>query len=58
MREGVSSSFKWCEAKAAGEEMADVIEVDILVPNRASLAGEELRDFLAAEEAMLLVSGE
>jgi len=34
--------------------MADVIKVDILVPNRAPLAGEELRDFLAAEEAMRL----
>lgn len=42
---------KWCEAKAAGEEMPDVVDIDVLVPHRAPLAGTELKSFLAEEEA-------
>lgn len=43
--------MKWCEAKASGREMADMVEIDILVPHRAPLAGAELQAFLAEEEA-------
>lgn len=46
--------LKWCEAKAVGFEMADVVEVDVLVPRREPLAGEELRIFLTREEAFRL----
>ena len=42
--------YKWCMAKASGEEMADEIGVDTYVPHRAQLAGAELKAFLAAEE--------
>ena len=42
--------YKWCAAKASGEEMADEIGVDTYVPHRAPLAGVELKKFLAAEE--------
>lgn len=42
--------LKWCEAKAAGEEMADVVECDVPVPKRAPLAGAELKAFLKQEE--------
>lgn len=42
--------YKWCAAKASGEEMADEIGVDTYVPHRAPLAGAELKAFLAAEE--------
>jgi len=42
--------YKWCVAKASGEEMADEIGVDTYVPHRAPLAGAELKGFLAAEE--------
>jgi hypothetical protein len=41
---------KWCEAKAAREEMADVVDVDVPVPHRSPLAGVELQAFLAEEE--------
>ena len=41
---------KWCEAKSAREEMADVVDVDVPVPHRAPLAGLELQAFLAEEE--------
>mmetsp|Transcript_29485 Transcript_29485/g.61545 ORF Transcript_29485/g.61545 Transcript_29485/m.61545 type:complete len:1057 (+) Transcript_29485:226-3396(+) len=43
--------YQWCAAKAAGEEMADVVNVDAYVPHRAPLAGAELKEFLAEEEA-------
>ncbi len=43
--------YQWCAAKAAGEEMADVVGVDVYVPHRAPLAGTELKEFLAEEEA-------
>eukprot|EP00557_Chaetoceros_sp_GSL56_P007533 CAMPEP_0176498852 /NCGR_PEP_ID=MMETSP0200_2-20121128/12579_1 /TAXON_ID=947934 /ORGANISM="Chaetoceros sp., Strain GSL56" /LENGTH=1134 /DNA_ID=CAMNT_0017897161 /DNA_START=225 /DNA_END=3629 /DNA_ORIENTATION=- len=46
--------LKWCEAKAAGEEMADVVECDVPVPKRAPLAGAELKAFLKQEEAKRL----
>lgn len=41
---------KWCEAKYAREEMADVVVIDVPVPRRAPLAGPELQTFLAEEE--------
>lgn len=43
--------LKWCEAKAAKEEMADSIECDVLVPKRIPLTGAELKNYLAQEEA-------
>jgi cleavage and polyadenylation specificity factor subunit 2 len=46
--------LKWCEAKSAGEEMADVVECDVPVPKRAPLAGAELKAFLKQEEAKRL----
>jgi cleavage and polyadenylation specificity factor subunit 2 len=42
---------KWCEAKAAKEEMADSVECDVLVPKRTPLAGTELKVYLAQEES-------
>ncbi len=42
---------KWCEAKFRGEEMADVIDVDVMVPKRSPLQGMELKLFLEKEEA-------
>lgn len=42
--------LKWCEAKAAKEEMADVVECDVMVPKRSPLAGSELKLFLKEEE--------
>jgi hypothetical protein len=46
--------LKWCEAKAEKEEMADVVEYDVMVPKRAPLAGAELKAFLKQEEAKRL----
>lgn len=46
--------LKWCEAKAAREEMADVVECDTMVPKRSPLAGAELKSFLLQEEAKRL----
>jgi hypothetical protein len=46
--------LKWCEAKAEKEEMADVVECDVMVPKRAPLAGAELKAFLKQEEAKRL----
>ena len=43
--------YQWCLAKAGGEEMADEVAVDVNVPHRTALAGEELKAFLADEEA-------
>jgi cleavage and polyadenylation specificity factor subunit 2 len=43
--------YHWCLAKACGEEMADVVAIDVHVPHRAALAGAELKAFLANEEA-------
>eukprot|EP00804_Cyclotella_cryptica_P026987 CCRYP_016658-RA/>CCRYP_016658-RA protein AED:0.04 eAED:0.04 QI:46/1/0.8/1/1/1/5/107/1053 len=43
--------YQWCLAKAGGEEMADVVAIDVHVPHRAALAGAELKAFLAEEEA-------
>ena len=40
----------WCRAKLEGREMDDVVQVDVLVPTRAPLAGNELKVFLAQEE--------
>jgi cleavage and polyadenylation specificity factor subunit 2 len=45
---------KWCEAKKVHEEMEDVIDVQLLVPHRAPLAGVELTKFQEAEEAQRL----
>ena len=42
--------FAWCDAKASQREMADVVAVDVYVPRRAPLAGDELRAFLRGEE--------
>ena len=42
---------KWCEAKAAREEMADSVECDVLVPKRTPLTGNELKVYLAQEES-------
>jgi cleavage and polyadenylation specificity factor subunit 2 len=41
----------WGRAKLEGEEMEDVVEVDILLPHRSPLSGPELKAFLAQEEA-------
>lgn len=46
--------LKWCEAKKTHKEMADVIEVDVPVPHREPLKGQELEVFLAEEEATRL----
>ena len=46
--------LKWCEAKAAREEMADIVECDTMVPKRSALAGVELKSFLLQEEAKRL----
>lgn len=43
--------YQWCLAKAGGEEMADEVTIDVHVPHRAALAGAELKEFLADEEA-------
>lgn len=43
--------YQWCLAKAGGEEMADEVAIDVNVPHRAALAGAELKEFLADEEA-------
>ena len=43
--------YQWCLAKAGGEEMADEVAIDVNVPHRTALAGEELKAFLADEEA-------
>ena len=43
--------MKWCEAKEANQEMADVVEIDVLVPHRSPLVGIELKAFHAEEEA-------
>ena len=40
----------WCRAKLEEREMDDVVQVDVLVPTRAPLAGNELKDFLVEEE--------
>ena len=42
---------KWCEAKSAGEEMADSVSIDVLVPRKEPLTGEELDQFLQEEDA-------
>ena len=40
----------WCRAKLEEREMEDVVQVDVVVPVRAPLAGNELKTFLASEE--------
>lgn len=40
----------WCRAKLEEREMEDSIQVDVLVPHRAPLGGNELKMFLAQEE--------
>jgi cleavage and polyadenylation specificity factor subunit 2 len=42
---------QWCLAKWEGREMDDVVLVDVNVPVRSPLAGQELKTFLAEEEA-------
>jgi len=44
---------QWCLSKIEGREMDDVVEVDMLVPHRAALSGQELKEFLAQEERAL-----
>jgi hypothetical protein len=44
----------WCKAKLEDREMEDSVEVDVLVPRRAPLAGPELKLFLEQEEAARL----
>jgi hypothetical protein len=44
----------WCKAKLEHREMEDSVEVDVLVPRRAPLAGPELKLFLEQEEAARL----
>jgi cleavage and polyadenylation specificity factor subunit 2 len=44
----------WCKAKLEDREMEDSVEVDVLVPRRAPLAGPELKRFLDGEEAARL----
>ncbi|CAB9501905.1 Probable cleavage and polyadenylation specificity factor subunit 2 [Seminavis robusta] len=45
---------QWCLAKWEGREMDDSVMIDVRVPHRAPLAGQELKQFLAAEEAKRL----
>jgi hypothetical protein len=40
----------WATAQAAGQDMDDVVPVDIPVPHRSPLSGAELQAFLAHEE--------
>lgn len=42
---------QWCLAKWEGREMDDVVQIDVNVPIRSPLAGQELKTFLAEEEA-------
>ena len=44
---------QWCLSKVEGREMEDVVEVDMLVPHRAALSGQELKEFLTQEERAL-----
>jgi hypothetical protein len=44
----------WCKAKLENREMEDSVEVDVLVPRRAPLAGLQLQLFLEQEEAARL----
>jgi Cft2 family RNA processing exonuclease len=43
----------WCEAKTQHREMADEIAIDVLVPTRRRLEGEELAQFTHEEEEAL-----
>eukprot|EP00934_Nitzschia_sp_Nitz4_P004338 Nitzschia sp. Nitz4//scaffold138_size62050//1928//4771//NITZ4_006381-RA/size62050-processed-gene-0.43-mRNA-1//1//CDS//3329535746//4328//frame0 len=45
---------RWCQAKLEDREMEDSVQVDVLVPRRAPLAGPELKQFLESEEAARL----
>jgi cleavage and polyadenylation specificity factor subunit 2 len=40
----------WCRAKLEEREMEDFVQVDVRVPHRAPLGGNELKMFLAQEE--------
>lgn len=40
----------WCKAKMEDREMEDSVNVDVLVPRRTPLAGQELKTFLEEEE--------
>jgi cleavage and polyadenylation specificity factor subunit 2 len=40
----------WCRAKLEQREMEDSVQVDVLVPHRVPLGGNELKVFLAQEE--------
>ncbi|GAX14644.1 cleavage and polyadenylation specificity factor subunit 2 [Fistulifera solaris] len=40
----------WTQAKREGREMDDSIKVDVLVPHRSPLTGEEMKRFLESEE--------
>jgi cleavage and polyadenylation specificity factor subunit 2 len=44
----------WCQAKMEDREMEDSVEVDMLVPRRTPLAGQELKTFLEQEESARL----
>lgn len=48
----------WCTAKLEGREMEDAVDVDVPIPHRAPLAGVELKNFLAQEEAARLAKKE
>lgn len=40
----------WCQARMEDREMEDSVEIDVLVPRRTPLAGQELKIFLEQEE--------
>eukprot|EP00980_Cylindrotheca_fusiformis_P015827 scaffold4634_cov122-Cylindrotheca_fusiformis.AAC.8 len=44
----------WCKAKMEDREMEDSVNVDVLVPRRTPLAGQELKTFLEEEESTRL----
>lgn len=44
----------WCKAKMEDREMEDSVNVDVLVPRRTPLAGQELKSFLEEEESARL----
>lgn len=46
----------WTQAKREGREMDDSVEVDVRVPQRAPLTGEELKRFLESEEQARLLA--
>jgi len=42
---------RWCQAKMEDREMEDSVQVDVFVPRRSPLVGNELKTFMEKEEA-------